>query len=74
MKIKLNISLDEYHERFCKSEGQRLWASTLELKSKSGELAILGIQPDGTWKTNVTFLGFHIGIPLEEQKYFEYKV
>ena len=73
MKIKLKIPLSEYQQRFCKTEGQRLWASTLELKSKSGELEVLETMPDGTLRTNATFLGYHLGIPLEEQRYFEFE-
>ncbi|ASU00649.1 hypothetical protein FDI46_gp113 [Aeromonas phage AS-gz] len=73
MKLKLKIPLSEYQQRFCKTEGQRLWASMLELKSKSGELQVLETMPDGTLRTNVTFLGYNIGIPLEEQRYFEFE-
>lgn len=74
MKIKLTIQLEEYREQFCKTEGQGLWASLLELKSKEGTLEIMKTMPDGTWKTNATFLSYHIGIPPEEQRYFEVKV
>lgn len=73
MKIKLAISLQEYHEKFCKTEGQRMWASKLALASRADTLEVLNIEDDGTWKTNEKFLSFHIGIPPEEQHYFEVK-
>lgn len=73
MKIKLATSLKEYHEKFCKTEGQRMWASTLALASRADTLEVLSIEADGSWKTNEKFLGFHIGIPPEEQHYFEVK-
>ncbi|UYD57532.1 hypothetical protein OFDDKENP_00156 [Aeromonas phage B614] len=74
MKIKLSIPLEEYHAKFCKTDGQRMWASMIEAKSNAGDLEILETMPDGMWKTNVIIFNHHVGIPLEEQRYFEVKV
>lgn len=70
MKIKMAISLKDYNEKFCETEGKRLWAANLSRMSTDGTLEVLGIEHNGCWKTNAKFLGYHIGIPVEEQKYF----
>ncbi|AAQ81331.1 hypothetical protein 44RRORF012c [Aeromonas phage 44RR2.8t] len=70
IQMKLNV-LPEYHAEYCKTQGQRLWASILEGKSKEGDLRVIEVMEDGGWKTNAEFLGYAIGIPVNEQKFFE---